>query len=405
MSESSIISKESTLQGLIVDFLSSIIFGVTVIGASAFLEQFTPNSTVTYNIKLCTLILTIGLFFIRVINIPKAFRFLAAVIFTPVYVYVFDLITGAFSDSGSNKIVLVFVFVANFVFMVVKLQKPRKDKFGADGLLFAVIINYLVYLSITVMSYDEAEHRDNPSLLFINIFIAFLAYFIARQLSELEDGYYHSMQSSSIPMGEIRSRNYKTIVAVVFGFVVGLLAAFFIRLDFIAGYIKYFFAMLLMFLMKLFQSNDYIDEEIGELSLEPPSMEEAPAEPWVNTLVTIILVLIGIFVLVFVIVYVKNYLASLHSEKKKIKSMTSEFITDEIEHIAIRKKSHKAQDFGTGYERTIRKKFYTTVKKAIAHGAEIKTSDSPQQIAATIKSTSGTSIDELTEKYEDIRYK
>lgn len=404
MSESSIVNKESSFHGIIIDLLASIVFGVTAIGASAFLEQFTPNSTVTYGLKLSTLILTIGLLFIRILNIPKPFRIVAAVVFTPLYVYVFDLITGAFSASISNRNVLIFIVALNFIYMVFTLQKPRKDKIKPDGLFFAVVINYLVYLSLTVMTYEEMKDKVDPSGLFINIFIAFLAYFIARQLSELEDGYYHSMKSSSMPMGEIRSHNYKTIVFVVLGFALALVVMYFVRLDFITDYIKYLFGSLLMFILKLLQKNEIIDEELGEYNMEPPSMEEAPADPWVNVLVTISLILIGIALLVFIVVYIKNYLANLKPEQKKIKSSTSEFVTDEIEHVVVKKKDRKVHDFGTGRERVIRKKFYSTVKKAIAHGVDIKTSDSPQQIAKSIKDASGNSIDDLTKEYEDIRY-
>ena len=61
-------------------------------------------------------------------------------------------------------------------------------------------------------------------------------------------------------------------------------------------------------------------------------------------------------------------------------------------------------DFGKGYEKEIRKKFYHKVRKGMKAGLPIGKTSSPRQIERVLASEGDASISPLTDSYEKVRY-
>ena len=88
---------------------------------------------------------------------------------------------------------------------------------------------------------------------------------------------------------------------------------------------------------------------------------------------------------------------------KRLPYLTYEQRKNVIENIKEEAKP-RHMDFGSGYEKRIRKKYYQKVKHAMAKGVQIKNSSSAKQIEKLIRNSGDKSITELTEKYEEVRY-
>lgn len=403
---SGFISRFLVTRGILVDLLSSLIFFVMTVSLSILVELYTPDQNILYNLRYSGIIL-VALFLIArrlrifiVAVIPLHIAFFAA------YLYGLYTFTSVF-DSAFSIVVYVTISVMNFVYSIICIARPRTGKLKFDGALLALVVNILLFIPI---SFDASLISQYFNRLFINIFATFIMFFIARQISEFEDGYYHSMRSSTLPVNHIRMQNYKTIGVVVAGSFVAIAGVFIVPIKLINQYLVRLFQSLMDLLISSLP--DYVKTTpeksitIRREEMEIGFDDRGEYQEYLDYIYYIILVILVIVVLAIVIYFIRKLISSLLNNTKDVpETQRSEFITDTIEKLDTHtdSTSHR-QNFGKGYERQVRKKFYSAVKHASRHGAEIKPSDSPSELSSSVKAATGKSIDELTREYEEVRY-
>ncbi len=116
---------------------------------------------------------------------------------------------------------------------------------------------------------------------------------------------------------------------------------------------------------------------------------------------------VGVLIILLVIIF-----ALIRGLKKALKyaeannSDGDDSVIDIIENIGPLKKmfSGRNRDFGTGYERRIRKQFYDKTRNAMKKGLPVGDSSTPGQIEAVLNAYGDEEISALREEYENVRY-
>lgn len=396
--KSTVISYEPTWNNTIIELLSSMIFFITSLGIAIFIDTYTSNSGSTYVEKWYVFILVILMVISRRFNVSTPLHMVIHFLLAGVFLAGLLLFTNLLTVS-INRVTFIFLILFNLIGSLSCVFRPKRSLIETTNIIFCVLINYFTYFGLELLDSDIVD--INLSTFLINVFLAFLAYFIGRQLYEFEQNYYHSIRSSTIPVTQIRMQNYKTIFIILIGFFVALIGLFFAPLEaitkLIIAWLKYLFALLI---------KDEKSVQISEdLQFSPSEFEPGAVEA--PKYVDILLIIFGSIIIVILIYLSVGFIINeLHKAKTKFyKRVQDDYVTDEIEKLShTSKHKSKKHDFGEGYEKSIRKKYYLTIKRAISKGVKINPSDSPDQISGAIVKETGRSIDELTTEYKKVRY-
>ena len=394
--------------GLAVEAMLSIIFSITAVSVAFLMWQFMSNIYSSYFLMLSTLLFGQACLLVRRLRIPALLQIPAHLALIGGFFAVYYL-NMDFNRFLQTVLPISLLLVANVGYSFYQLFKANSTAVKYDSMILPIFLNIMV--SVLVSFADDETPKKVLSLVLINALITVVMFFIARQLYEFEEGYYHSMRSSSVPIKQIRKQNYKTIIGLVIvsvvGFAFAFVTMFFLPVDSI---IRYLFAGLAYLIRGFFAL--FIKEDAGEaaISNRKNKMQDIGEESTslfsqiAYYFLVVLFIAAVVFALYLLIRYVVLEVLSHHREEKK-ETIDSEYVTDIIENIEVKSvKQHKKHDFGQGYEKSIRKAFYGKVKHAIRKGVAIESSDSPQEISRKIEEKTGTSIADLTEKYEEVRY-
>lgn len=395
-------------KNLAVEVMLSVIFSITAVSLSFVMWQFMSNVYSSYFLLLTTLVFGQACLLLRRLRIPALFQIPAHLALLGIFSAVYYLNTDH-NNFLQNVLPIALLLLANVAYSFYQLFKANTTSVKYDSLIVPLFVDITV--SVLVSLSDDDTPKKVISLVLINALVTVVMFFIARQLHEFEEGYYHSMRSSSVPIKQIRKQNYRTVwglvIVSVIGFAFALTTLFFVPID---SVIRYLFAGLIFIiksLLELFGSNDSGESTEPENDLQMPQLDDATNSIFsqiVYWFLVIMFVAAALFALYLLIRYIASKILSRRIDDNK-ETIDSEYVTDIIETINVKPaKTHKKRDFGQGYEKSIRKAFYGKVKHAIRKGVDIKSSDSPQEISHKIEKETGVSIAELTEKYEEVRY-
>lgn len=401
-------------RGLLVDLLSSFIFSILSISLTIMLEFYTPGDYIDYYLRFSSLILMFSLLITRRLRIPIITQIPLHIGLFTLSIILLKSFTIAYSNVPSG-VMFTFILILNVIYSFVCIANPRTGKLKFDGALLALIVNMLLFIPLSFLEDDIRLLEYNR--LFVNIFLIFIAFFIARQISEFEDGYYHSIRSSSVPISRIRRQNIMTISGVFIGSLIALIPLIFIPVDWLKKAVGYYIARIIRAILSFFARFDRditVSDEILEIP-EMPEEEEYFMDPTLQKMFKVLLVIAAIvFVYALIKLIIKLVRKLLKGGLNKVPEVTSsEYVTDTIEKLDSHKiaSRHHSLDFGKGYERTIRKRFYNITRHAIKHDdVTIKESFSPNEIKEAIKGKSSlsdsklASLEELTTEYQKVRY-
>lgn len=234
-------------------------------------------------------------------------------------------------------------------------------------------------------------------------------YFVARQLYTFNEQYYHNLHSSTQPAKAVRSQYNFVILILAAGILLALVTITFLPIQKLSNLLSRCLKRFVAFLFSLIDKEEYFvtknDNDWEDVINDTPE-EVGGGSPILDAIIEVIVVVCIVVLLVVVISRViRAILNRYHMAEEPAKVKENTAVTDVIEDIEpdkIQKASH--HDFGTGYEKEIRKKYYKTVTKAIRKGATVRKSASPKQIETIVKENGDPSITELTSLYESVRY-
>ena len=245
--------------------------------------------------------------------------------------------------------------------------------------------------------------------LVINAVIIAMLFLVMRQLAVFDKKYDHSIRKKSQSTLMLKKQNYITVVflllivlltfGVILIFPYSSVFSLFWKIN--DGFWKVFGWV--MALLSKIDTGD-IDSDIVEETVNyGMDAEENPMAMAILTVASVVGVLIILLVIIF---------ALIRGLKKALKyaeannSDGDDSVIDIIENIGPLKKmfSGRNRDFGTGYERRIRKQFYDKTRNAMKKGLPVGDSSTPGQIEAVLNAYGDEEISALREEYENVRY-
>lgn len=140
--------------------------------------------------------------------------------------------------------------------------------------------------------------------------------------------------------------------------------------------------------------------EVGDLG------EEGQINPWIDMIGTVLAVILIIVVIYLVL---RGLLILIQNAPKITKGKNNEEnsnLIDTIEDIRPDKRSaiSRSLDFGTGYERRIRKQFYNRTRRAMKKGLPVTPASTPGQIETVLQANGDNDFAALRQEYEKVRY-
>ena len=133
---------------------------------------------------------------------------------------------------------------------------------------------------------------------------------------------------------------------------------------------------------------------------------EGEYNPLIDTLGNILAVIILIAVICLILRALLILVRNAPKIGKKKESEDDGNLIDTIEDLKPEKKPFitGSQDFGTGYERRIRKQFYSKTRRAMKKGLPVSAASTPGQIETVLQANGDNDIASLRQEYEMVRY-
>ncbi|MBO4928443.1 MAG: hypothetical protein J5379_09385 [Clostridiales bacterium] len=384
---------------LIIDLFASLIFAfsvLTVVRMSVLYEKIADVST----LHLFSVILLTELFvFIRRIRIRLLPMFLLHVLPVAGYLFIMSAILtqGGRKNITESLIYLGVMAVANLGYSMLWRFRIASISDITYDIFIASIALHLILFVITVGTLRQVVILH--ALLIVCVFLA------ARQIYTFDTKYSHNAQSGARSVRQAKRQNYMTIVFISGGIILALLILNTIPISTILSALRSFIVMIGRFFRRLLPAEG--DSDPNEKLIAPKDDGGNGEEPFfVQILFVVFAVVIACVFLATVFKAFCLFLKKFHMEgpMERIKA-SDDAVVDIIEEIYEEEEPRSfMKDFGDGYEREIRKKYYKTVQKAIRSGTRIDPSYTPEQIKSALKEKGDPSISELTSLYESVRY-
>ena len=387
---------------LITEILLSVVIGLAIISGMVLVKCYIPIVTVELYPQYILFILGAIHTIIRRIRTESAVPVLIVNILVSVLFFfvVIQFPQLQFGLRIANKLCLILLIFGFTVFSTVYRLKPAFMAADKQYIVLVVGIHVFCYFFCLI------THRtDMSSDVLTNSVILTAVYIIMRQIAVFDSKYYHSIHKISRSSSLLKKQNYKTVAMLigVIAVTLGILWISPIRL--LSKLIEMIANAILELIRYLFRNFDpKFKPEF--LEPEPPHGDDDGGGGFrFNHLIfQIIAAIIIIAVLIYIFKEIINIINSAPKVPKDIKEDDS--LIDTIEDITPEKKVQiaKNRDFGTGYERRIRKRFYDKTRRAIKKGLPVSDSSSPGQIEKVLLTGGDKEIEMLKIEYEKVRY-
>ena len=128
--------------------------------------------------------------------------------------------------------------------------------------------------------------------------------------------------------------------------------------------------------------------------------EIAAEDPFTRAVAIGLLVIVIVVILIVVIKSVRAYLKNRPKKNEIDEISDDEILIDTIENIAPEEELlGKSHDFGTGYERQVRKRFYDKTRRAMRKGLPVSDASTPGQIESALLANGDKEIASLRKEY------
>ena len=393
--------------GVVSELLLSLIIGITILSCVTIVKFYINIITVGMFPTYALLIVPVIQMLIRRTRINNLFTIvILSFLVSAAAFFVFVDIPGlGFGDGKANMLYLGLILFAFALFSVIYRTKPTFNAGDQEMIVFPAFLHLAAYIL-----YAASGKADFAQEVIINALIGAVLFLIMRQIALFDTKYYHSIHKISKSSAALKKQNYKTVAGLI-GIVTvtfGVLAIF--PYEIATSVLKFIWrgiVAVLSLLRVFFANRDYTYE------IEPREVfEEAYAEdfsiddPVMDIVGKVLFVIISIVLVALIFNALRIIINRMPKLNKNKELDDDDKIIDNIEDIRPEKTKFNTKnlDFGTGYERRIRKKFYDKTRRAIRKGLPVSDSSTPGQIENVLLANGDNDISSLRQEYEKVRY-
>ena len=422
-------SRFSTNQ-LNIDLFASLIFAFTILTIACMGLLYVQIIDLGYLHLFSVIILTEIFVLIRRIRIKLVPMFLLHVLSMVLYLWgmSFLLTWQGKKDIQAGLIFLGVMAAANLVYSMLRRFQKSSVSVTHDVFIASLALHLVLYIIASIVDMGTKVEEGASSgagtivrslsgtgatrhFILLNTILIVCVYLVARQLYTFDTKYHHNTHSSTQPVKQVNRQNHLTIAFIFGGILLALLVLNTIPVSTILSGLRSLVVMIGRFFAQFLPNEEGSMSGPDDASSQQDDMKlPDPGDGGEPLFVQILIVMFVVFVIIMFLVAVykafRRFLKLFHIEEsvERVKG-ADDAVVDIIEEVPQDKKSRFAKkDFGTGYEREIRKKYYKTVQKAIHSGTKVDPSYTPKQIESVLKRQGDPSISELTSLYESVRY-
>lgn len=391
---------------LLSETLLSLIITVTILSLLSLVKCYIQLFDVSQYPQYTLLIVAVAHTLIRRIRIRSvtAILILHILVSCAFYFAVISFPALEYGTSLPNRIYLIISLAGFTVFSVVYRLKPTFVASETEIMAFPGAVHAIGYILFSFTGL-----KDNVREILTNAVIVAAIFVIMRQIAVFDAKYYHSIHKISRSSSQLRKQNYKTVAGLTGIIAVSLAVLVIFPYSLLTDLIKPVLAAviraILKFLFYLLSRGDsaaYEEETAMHHIMMPDSYGD---DVWLDIIAKVVML---IAFAVFSIVLIKIVRAVIQNMPKyrKPEEISDDNLVDTIENIAPVKKHFftAGMNFGSGYERRIRKRFYDKTRRAMKKGLPVADSSTPGQIEAVLLANGDNDIITLRKEYEKVRY-
>ena len=393
---------------LIVEMLLSLIMALTILSCVTIVNFYVEIIEVSMFPPFAFLLLAIAHTFLRRIGINNFFLIIISHLMVSGVFFLLIINVPAFEygNSIANKFYFIVTLIAVTLFSIIYRIKPSFHGSDQELIVFPAFLHVMGYIL-----YAASGRPNFARTILIHALIIAVLFLIMRQLAVFDTRYYHSIHKISKSSSMLQKQNYKTVAGLiaVVAVALGVLAIF--PYEFASKYLMILargilgFFRLFRFLFK--ESTPEINEETVDPFAELYEQGSGADDPVLEILGRILFVVIVIGLIILALNMIRMIIKTLpkFAKARKLEDNDDKLI-DTIEDIRPEKRKFNTRnlDFGTGYERRIRKRFYDKTRRAIRKGLPVSDSSTPGQIENVLAANGDRDISNLKVEYEKVRY-
>lgn len=391
---------------LLAEIMLSVIMGITLLSCLVVIKSYIDIINVSMYMQFVPLLMSAVHVLIRRTAIrSQLLIFILHLVSDVLFFFIVTAIPALqYGNSLANRIYLIAILTAFTLFSLFYRLKPAFAASDAQFIFFPAVIHIVFYL-LYVIAGQEKYSRN----IIIHALIIAVIYIIMRQIAVFDAKFYHSIHKSSKPIALLKRQNNRTIAGLIVIIAVALLALTVFPTEWLSTIVLTCVKAIgrfIIFLISLITMNSK-DDSMVTIPAQAVELPEEAGE--MNPYLDIFVRMLAFFILSAVTILVINAIRKLVRNAPKYKKnevAESDALTDTIEDIRPEKKSFmtKGLDFGTGYERKIRKQFYNKTRRAMKKGLPVSNSSTPGQIENVLLSAGDREISGLRKEYEKVRY-
>ena len=388
--------------GIFSDLMLSLIVFLTVQSALIF-AMFGYISTLDVNF----IYLVIPVFYaasylvIRRLKIGQKSMIASHLIFLIVSLAVMFLLSRA---NGAEKLTVLISAVIQMIYSLKQRYNTKDFEVRSEILYLCMTVNILAFCIISYFNKIEFVR-----VILMNTVLIVTFFFIARQSNVLDVSYYHSLRSETQNVNSVKKQNRMSILLIVLGIGVSLFMLYGFPADAVTAKIMEGIKAFLRFLFSILpQDPDPAGEDMRRLILPYENDNLLETEPPMYLKVIVLFVFLCVVVSFFIsaVAAIKALLSRYGTASEKKIADSDGAVVDLIENVEKKSKDkRKRLDFGKGYEKEIRKKFYQKVKRGMKDGLPVGRTSTPRDIERILKENGDNTISDLTDRYEKVRYR
>ena len=348
--------------GIFSDLMLSLIVFLTVQSALIF-AMFGYISTLDVNF----IYLVIPVFYaasylvIRRLKIGQKSMIASHLIFLIVSLAVMFLLSNA---NGAEKLTVLISAVIQMIYSLKQRYNTKDFEVRSEILYLCMTVNILAFCIISYFNKIEFVR-----VILMNTVLIVTFFFIARQSNVLDVSYYHSLRSETQNVNSVKKQNRMSILLIVLGIGVSLFMLYGFPADAVTAKIMEGIKAFLRLLFSILpQDPDPAGEDKRRLILPYENDNLLETEPPMYLKVIVLFVFLCVVVSFFIsaVAAIKALLSRYGTASEKKIADSDGAVVDLIENVEKKAKDkRKRLDFGKGYEKEIRKKFYQKVKRGM----------------------------------------
>ena len=386
--------------GMLADLMLGLIVYLTVQSAEMFVMYgYITALDLGFRFLVVPVVFTFGFLILRRLRLKQLWMIASHVLFIVAASAVIFVLAGA---NAYAKVAVLLSAILQAVYSLKQRYRIEDFVVRSDLLYLGLTVNLISFI---IISYHKKA--DFLSLILINTILIVTFFFVARQSNVLDVAYYHSLRSETQNVNSVKRQNRMSMIIIVLGIAVSLFLLYTFPTDTVTRVLSAIIVAILKFIFGHLKAGEDVKPDApDDMDLNMPFAPDQGGDPIVLKIIVLLVFLVivaGFFA--SLVVAIRAFLARYSVADDKPAADSDGAVIDLIENVKKTQRGKKeSMDFGKGYEKEIRKKFYHKVRKGMKAGLPIGKTSSPRQIEKVLAAKGDASISELTDSYEKVRY-